>query len=150
METTEYDLYDLLIGDDDISGIGDGSVTGALTSLDTSITNFNSLNTWEQFWTDGSVSMYCNKAIGLSYLHFNKNITVSANNSTTIHSQFNSSADEVKCCPPTAAYCPTSRKDIYIIVDYLGAISVYNRSSSAITNINVQGMMSWKAKGYPI
>ena len=39
METTEYDLYDLLIGDDDISAIGDGSVTGALTSLDTSITN---------------------------------------------------------------------------------------------------------------
>lgn len=39
METTEYDLYDLLIGDDDISGIGDGSVTGALTSLDNSITN---------------------------------------------------------------------------------------------------------------
>ena len=39
METTEYDLYDLLIGDDDISAIGDGSVTGALTSLDDSITN---------------------------------------------------------------------------------------------------------------
>lgn len=39
METTEYDLVDLLLGDDDISSIGDGSVTGALTSLDTSITN---------------------------------------------------------------------------------------------------------------
>ena len=39
METTEYDLYDLLIGDDDISGIGDGSVTGAISSLSTSITN---------------------------------------------------------------------------------------------------------------
>lgn len=39
METTEYDLYDLLIGDDDISEIGDGSVTGAISSLDTSITN---------------------------------------------------------------------------------------------------------------
>lgn len=39
METTEYDLYDLLIGDDDISGIGDGSVTGALTSLSNSLTN---------------------------------------------------------------------------------------------------------------
>ena len=39
METTEYDLYDLLIGDDDISAIGDGSVTGALTSLSDSITN---------------------------------------------------------------------------------------------------------------
>ena len=42
METTEYDLYDLLIGDDDISGIGARSVTGALTSLDTSITNIGS------------------------------------------------------------------------------------------------------------
>ena len=39
METTEYDLYDLLIGDDDISAIGDGSVTGAISSLDTSIAN---------------------------------------------------------------------------------------------------------------
>lgn len=39
METTEYNLYDLLIGDDDISAIGDGSVTGAISSLSTSITN---------------------------------------------------------------------------------------------------------------
>ena len=39
METTEYDLYDMLIGDDDISAIGDGSVTGAISSLSTSITN---------------------------------------------------------------------------------------------------------------
>lgn len=39
METTEYDLYDLLIGDDDISAIGDGSVTGAISSLSDSITN---------------------------------------------------------------------------------------------------------------
>lgn len=42
METTEYDLYDLLIGDDDISGIGDGSVTGAISSLSTSIANIGS------------------------------------------------------------------------------------------------------------
>ena len=148
METTEYDLYDLLIGDDDISAIGDGSVTGALSSMSTSITNFNSLNTWEQIWTDGNVSIHCNKAIGVSYLHFNKNVTVSANNSTTIHSQFNSSAEEVKCCPPTATYCPTSRKDIYIMVDFLGGIIVYNRSGSAINNTNVQGMMVFKAKGF--
>ena len=39
MQTIEYDLYDLLIGDDDISEIGDGSVTGAVTSLDNSIAN---------------------------------------------------------------------------------------------------------------
>lgn len=121
----------------------------SVNSLNTSITNFNSLNTWEQIWTDGNVSIHCNKAIGVSYLHFNKNVTVSANNSTTIHSQFNSSADEVKCCPPTSTYCPTSRKDIYLTVDYLGGITVYNRSSSALNNGNVQGMVTWRAKGYP-
>lgn len=126
------------------------SINGDITSLNNSITNFDSLNTWKQIWTDGSVHIGCNKAIGISYLHFNKNVTVSANGSTTIHSQFNSSADEVKCCPPTATYCPTSRKDIYILVDYVGSIIVYNRSSSAITNVNVQAMMVWRAKGYPI
>lgn len=45
METTKYDLYDLLIGDDDISAIGDGSVTGAISSLSTSITNLGSWST---------------------------------------------------------------------------------------------------------
>ena len=46
METTEYDLYDLLIGDDDISAIGDGSVTGAISSLSTSITNLTAKDTY--------------------------------------------------------------------------------------------------------
>lgn len=45
METTEYNLYDLLIGDDDISAIGDGSVTGAISSLSDSITNINTYTT---------------------------------------------------------------------------------------------------------
>lgn len=57
METTEYDLYDLLIGDDDISAIGDGSVTGAITSLDTSITNIGTFekvaeNTTYELWVN--------------------------------------------------------------------------------------------------
>ena len=125
------------------------SINGDITSLNNSLTNFDSLNTWKQIWTDGEVYINCNKAIGISYLSFNKNVTVGANDSTTIHSAFNSSADEVKCCPSTSAFCPTSRKDIYILVNYLGAIIVYNRSSSKVTNLNVQAMMVWKAKGYP-
>ena len=57
METTEYDLYDLLIGDDDISGIGDGSVTGAISSLSTSITNIGVFekvaeNTTYELWVN--------------------------------------------------------------------------------------------------
>ena len=57
METTEYDLYDLLIGDDDISAIGDGSVTGAISSLSTSITNIGVFekvaeNTTYELWVN--------------------------------------------------------------------------------------------------
>ena len=125
------------------------SINGNITSLNNSLTNFDSLNTWERIWANGNVSINCNKAIGISYLHFNKNITVDANNKLTVHSQFNSNADEVKCCPPATTYCPTSLKNIYILVDYVGSIIVYNRSSSAITNANVQAMMVWRAKGYP-
>ena len=122
----------------------------SVNSLSDSLTNFDSLNTWEQIWTDGSVHIYCNKAIGISYLHFNKDITVDANKDITVHSQFNSNADEIKCCPSTATYCPTSRKNIFILVTHLGDIIVSNRGSSKITNTNVQAMVVWKAKGYPI
>ena len=150
---TEYGTGDveleLSVDVADVITVSSGRAECVVCSLSTSITNFNSLNTWEQIWTDGNVSIHCNKAIGVSYLLFNKNVTVSANGSTTIHSQFNSSADEIKCCPRTSTYCPTSRKDIYITVDYLGGITVYNRSSSAINNSNVQGMVTWRAKGYP-
>ena len=125
------------------------SINGDITSLNNSLTNFDSLNTWKQIWTDGNVGIHCNKAIGISYLHFNKNVTVGANSKITVHSQFNSNTDEVKCCPLTATYCLTSQKDIYILVDYLGSITVYNRSSSAVTNTNIQAMMVWRAKGYP-
>lgn len=67
METTEYDLYDLLIGDDDISEIGDGSVTGALTSLDNSITNIGTFekvaeNTTYELWVNTTTR--CARIIG--------------------------------------------------------------------------------------
>ena len=58
METTEYDLYDLLIGDDDISAIGDGSVTGAISSLSTSITNLADTHSWTYYLNDYRVNVY--------------------------------------------------------------------------------------------
>ena len=60
METTEYDLYDLLIGDDDISAIGDGSVTGAISSLDTSITNLADTTNWTYYFNDSAYKVRYN------------------------------------------------------------------------------------------
>ena len=76
-------------------------------------------------------------------------MSVSANSSTTIHSAYSSTATEVDYCPSTATYCPTSQANVFLYVSYLGEIRVYNRSSSAVSNQNVQGMMMWKAKNYP-
>ena len=63
METTEYDLYDLLIGDDDISAIGDGSVTGAISSLSDSITNLVQV----QYVESGAKSINYGSNISLSH-----------------------------------------------------------------------------------
>ena len=93
--------------------------------------------------------MYVNKATGMSYLQFNKNVTVGANKDTVIHADYASNAVEVQYCPITPVYCPTSRKDIILNVSYMGGIKVYNRGSSALNNTNVQAMVTWKAKGHP-
>ena len=121
-----------------------------VSSLSTSITNFNSFNTWEEFWADGDVHMYVNKAIGVGYLHFNKNVTIGANNSLIVHSEFNSTDEKIQYCPNVGTYLSTSIGNVFILVNYQGRITVFNRSSSAISNANVQGQMMWRAKGYPI
>lgn len=80
METTEYDLYDLLIGDDDISAIGDGSVTGAISSLSTSITNimgFKLVHTG----ANNQINVYSNGL--LVYFTMQGTFTMNANADTT-------------------------------------------------------------------
>ena len=93
--------------------------------------------------------MYVNKAIGIGFLHFNKNVTVNANSQVTIKNAYDASSTESGYCPNVAIYAPTSRTDIILIMNYLGQIQVQNRSSSNLTNGNVQGMLIWRAKGYP-
>ena len=146
METTEYDLYDLLIGDDDISAIGDGSVTGALTSLSDSITNHLEDLTWINFYNSNGVQLWTNKALKLSYLQFNTKVSIGATSTTTMKSDYSSSDERIPYCPPTSTYCPTSKKDVYLTVNYLGGIKIVN-NGSALSNQTLQGMMVFKAKG---
>lgn len=146
METTEYDLYDLLIGDDDISEIGDGSVTGALTSLDTSITNHLEDLAWIKFYDSNGIQLWSNKALKLSYLHFNRNVSIGATSTTTMKADYSSTDERIPYCPPTSTYCPTSILDVYLNVTYLGGIRIIN-NGSALSNQNLQGMMVFKAKG---
>lgn len=74
METTEYDLYDLLIGDDDISAIGDGSVTGAISSLSTSITN--KVNTIYTSTVTCNSNLKFSSTVGIRYRRVGKIVTL--------------------------------------------------------------------------
>lgn len=125
------------------------SINGNITSLNNSLTNFLENNKFIVFYNGSGVDMYVNKATGMSYLEFNKNLTVDANNNTVIHAGYAFDAVEVQYCPSTSVYCPTSRNDIFLHVSYVGDIKVYNRGSSALKNGNVQAMVTWKAKGHP-
>ena len=93
--------------------------------------------------------MYVNKAIGIGFLHFNKNVTVNANSQLIIKNAYNANSTESGYCPNVSIYAPTSRTDILLNISHLGQIQVQNRSNSNLTNANVQGMLIWRAKGYP-
>ena len=117
-----------------------------VSSLSTSITNHLEDLTWINFYNSDGVQLWTNKALKLSYLQVNKSVSVSASSTITLKADYSATDEKVPYCPPTATYCPTSRKDVYLLVNYVGGIKLLNYGS-ALTNANVQGMMVFKAKG---
>ena len=86
METTEYDVKSLTIGDNDISGIGDGTATGAITTLDTSIANIGTFtkvaeNTTYELWVNNTT--HCARIIG-----HRTDVTITNGNSFNGYSDF--------------------------------------------------------------
>lgn len=117
-----------------------------IDSLDNSITNHLEDLTWFKFYDYDGVQMWTNKALKLSYLLFNKNVSIGASSTTTMKSDYSSSDERIPYCPPTSTYCPTSRKDVYLSVSYIGGIKLLNYGS-ALSNQNIQGLIVFKAKG---
>ena len=126
METTEYDLYDLLIGDDDISAIGDGSVTGAISSLSTSITNIGTFekvaeNTTYELWVNTTTR--CARIIG-----HRTNITINSGESFNNYSDFKIPSAYY---PKRSVYRLIMRSNQFIFYLYdNGSYGIYNTGSS--------------------
>ena len=115
-------------------------------SFFTSITNHLEDITWFKFYDSNGVQLWTNKALKLSYLIFNRNISSGASSTTTIKNDYSTTDEKIPYCPPTNTYCPTSKKDVYLLVNYIGGIKLLNYGS-ALSNQNIQGMMVFKAKG---
>ena len=120
--------------------VSDGRDDCVVSSLSTSIAD------WINFYNYEGVQLWTNKALKLSYLQFSRNVSVGASSTTTMKSEYSSTDEKIPYCPPTSTYCPTSRKDVYLNVTYLGGIKIVN-NGSALSNQNIQGMMVFKAKG---
>jgi len=127
METTEYDLYDLLIGDDDISGIGDGSVTGALTSLDTSITNLTGFSlVYDEY--DHRIMVYTNGILAYFLMQGTFFVSSSGTSSTgSIPSQYAPIVQTTIRTHPTGSDC--------ISLGYDGSITYYANSGTGTSRI---------------
>lgn len=138
METTEYDLYDLLIGDDDISAIGDGSVTGALTSLSNSITNLADTTSWVYYINNDQYKVRYNK------YRVNVDISIIGTNATTTFTEFSSSiiSDELRPRYPVSAF-DNNGKLLVQIKD--NDTKLYRKSMTGdnLSNVNIYAHLEW-------
>ena len=115
-------------------------------SFFTSITNHLEDLTWIRFYNNDGVQLWTNKALKLSYLLVNKNVSAGASSTITLKADYSTTDEHIPYCPPTNTYCPTGKKDVYLLVNYIGGIKLLNYGS-ALSNQNIQGMMVFKAKG---
>lgn len=98
---------------------------------------------------DGSgILWYANDENGINSITYNNNVTVNANSYQIVKNAYSSGDEKIKYCPSTSVYAPTSIKDVFLFVSYLGEMRVINRSSSNLSSQNVQGTLTFIGKGY--
>ena len=138
METTEYDLYDLLIGDDDISAIGDGSVTGAISSLSTSITNLADTTNWTYYLNDSTYNVRYNA------YRVNVDVSITGTSASTTLTSYGAVIlpDELRPRYPVSAF---SHDGAVLVQIKDNDNKLYRKSmtGSSQSNINIYAHLEW-------
>lgn len=138
METTEYDLYDLLIGDDDISAIGDGSVTGAISSLSTSITNLADTTNWTYYINDN------NHKVRYNDYRVNVDVSITGTSASTTLSAYGIAIlpDELRPRCPVNAF---SHDGAVLVQIKDNDTKLYRKSMTgrSQSNINIYAHLEW-------
>ncbi len=138
METTEYDLYDLLIGDDDISAIGDGSVTGAISSLSTSITNLADTTSWTYYMNNEQYKVRYND------YRVNVDVSITGTAATTTFTAYGGVilSDDLKPKFPVSAFS----HDGNVLVQIRDTdTKLYRKSTTGnnLSNISIYAHLEW-------
>lgn len=108
------------------------------------------VNGYHKIYDSNGLMWYVNTSTGISHISLNRSgVNISANNSTTLKSAYSITDSKVDYCPYTTHMIPTNQSDVFLMVDYLGEIRLYNYRSTSF-NASVQANTTFLGKAYRV
>lgn len=137
------------------NGIATWSITFGLEGLkDYYIGNSHCIlfvNKYHKIYDSNGLMWYVNTSTGISHITLNRSkISISANSNTVLKSAYSSTDSKVNYCPFTTHSIPTQQYDVFLSVNYLGEIRLYNYRSTSISNASVQANTTLLGKAYRV
>ena len=105
---------------------------------------------YRKIYDSNGLLWYVNTSTGISHISLNRSgVSISANGYTVLKSSYSSTDSKVDCCPFTTHMIPTQQSNVFLMVDYLGEIRLYNYRSTSF-NASVQANTTFLGKAYRI
>lgn len=136
------------------NGIATWSITFGLEGLkDFYIGNSHCIvvvNGYHKIYDSNGLVWYVNTSTGISHISLNRSgVSISANSNTVLKSAYSMTDSKVDYCPSTTHMILTQQFDVFLMVDYLGEIRLYNYRSTRF-NAPVQANTTFLGKAYRV
>lgn len=106
---------------------------------------------YNKIYDSNGLMWYVNTSTGISHISLNRSgISISANGFTVLKSAYSSTDSKVNYCPFTTHMIPTQQSNVFLMVDYLGEIRLYNYRSTSVSNASTQANTTFLGKGYRV
>ena len=108
------------------------------------------VNGYHKIYESGGLMWHVNRLTGISSVSLNRSgVSISANSSTVLKSAYSSTDSKVDYCPYTTHITPTHQPNVFLVVNYLGEIRLYNYRSTSF-NASVQANTTFLGKSYRV
>ena len=109
------------------------------------------VNKYHKIYDSNGLMWYVDTSTGISNISLNRSgINISANSHTVLKSAYSSTDSKVNYCPSTTHMMPTQQSNVFLMVDYLGEIRLYNYRSTNISNGSFQANTTFLGKAYRV
>ena len=107
------------------------------------------VNGYHKIYDSNGLKWYVNKLTGISHISLNRNgLSINNGGYITLKPAYSSTDSKVDYCPYTTHMIPTQQFDVFLMVDYLGEIRLYNHRSTSISNGSFQVNTTFLGKAY--